>query len=64
MATSYPKGRHGGYVTGQRVPETAYYEDQYGFISHHEAHCTFPPCIGRKGESAERKLVRPAAATA
>lgn len=44
--------------TGQRVPVTGNYRDQYGVVSHHEVHRTFPPCIGRKGEGAFRYLVR------
>ena len=64
MSVSRPKGTHGRWKTGQRVPETGNYEDQYGFVSHHEQHSTFPPCIGRKGENADRVLVRFAAATA
>lgn len=43
--------------TGQRVPVTSDYKDQYGFVSHHTVHGTFPPCIGRKGECAYRKRV-------
>lgn len=45
--------------TGHRVPVTGDYRDQYGVVSHHEAHRTFPPCIGRKGEGALRTLIRP-----
>jgi len=43
--------------TGQRVPVRGWYRDQYGYLSFHEAHHTFPPCIGRKGECAYRWLV-------
>lgn len=43
------------YKTGQRVPQSGTYVDQYGFRSHHERHATFPPCIGRKGECAYRR---------
>lgn len=42
--------------TGQRVPFDGHYIDQHGRTSFHEAHHTFPPCIGRKGESAVRRL--------
>ena len=42
------------FKTGQRVPWTGEYVDQYGAASFHEAHSTFPPCIGRKGECAYR----------
>lgn len=61
---SKPLGLHGGFKTGQRVPETGNYVDQYGTVTHHDKHSTFPPCIGRKGECAERKLVGSAARTA
>jgi hypothetical protein len=44
--------------TGMRVPVTDNYVDQYGVISFHLAHHTFPPCIGRKGECAYRTIVR------
>ncbi len=44
------------YKTGQRVPETGNYRDQYGIVSYHVVHRTFPPCIGRKGECAMRVL--------
>lgn len=43
--------------TGMRVPVDGTYIDQYGFTSFHEAHHTFPPCMGRKGECAYRTLV-------
>ena len=43
--------------TGNRVPFRGTYKDQYGYVSEHEAHHTFPPCIGRKGECAYRTLV-------
>lgn len=45
------------YKTGMRVPVDGHYRDQYGFVSYHEAHRTFPPCIGRKGECANRVWV-------
>lgn len=44
--------------TGNRVPMTGEYVDQYGYHSTHYIHGTFPPCINRKGECAFRKLVR------
>jgi len=47
------------FKTGMRVPVTSWYVDQYGYVSHHEAHRTFPPCIGRKGECAYRTLLHP-----
>ena len=45
------------YKTGMRVPVTGNYRDQYGVTSRHDAHHTFPPCIGRKGECAHRTLI-------
>lgn len=45
------------FKTGMRVPVKGDYVDQYGVVTHHEAHRTFPPCIGRKGECAFRRLV-------
>lgn len=44
------------YKTGMRVPFSGNYIDQHGVSSFHEAHRTFPPCIGRKGECALRRL--------
>jgi hypothetical protein len=58
-----PLGPRGTFKTGQRVPWDGAYVDQYGVMSHHAAHTTFPPCIGRRGECAYRKLIE-AAATA
>lgn len=58
-----PKGPNGSWKSGQRVPFTGDYTDQYNFVSHHDAGATFPPCIGRKGECAYRRQVT-AAATA
>lgn len=46
------------YKTGMRVPVSGFYRDQHGFISFHEEHRTFPPCIGRKGECADRILIK------
>jgi hypothetical protein len=50
--------RSPSFKTGERVPVTGLYVDQYGVHSFHQAHRTFPPCIGRKGECAYRKFVR------
>lgn len=47
------------FKTGQRVPVDATYIDQYGVVTFHQAHRTFPPCAGRKGECAWRTLVQP-----
>ena len=63
-----PLGPHDSWKTGQRVPVTGDWADQYGLVSHHTEGGTFPPCLGRKkGDSVEcafRHLVRSAAATA
>jgi hypothetical protein len=45
------------FKTGQRVPTTGVYRDQFGTKSRHEAHHTFPPAIGQKGACAWRVLV-------
>jgi len=57
-----PKGPNETWKTGQRVPTTDIYVDQYGVASHHEEGRSFPPCIGRKGECAFRKPYRAVAA--
>ncbi|MCD5419778.1 hypothetical protein LRS71_09450 [Rhodococcus pyridinivorans] len=62
--THHPLGPNGSWKTGQRVPADGNYVDQYGFVSTHEKHASFPPCIGRKGEVAYRKLVSSAADSA
>lgn len=59
-----PKGPNGTWKTGQRVPETGSWVDQYGDVYRFEAGHTFPPCIDRKGECAFRTLLTAAAATA
>lgn len=51
------KGPGGTYKTGQRVPTTGRWVDQHGVTSWHAAGATFPPCIGRKGECANRKPI-------
>jgi hypothetical protein len=57
-------GPDGTYKTGQRVPLTGSWVDQYNVTTTHEAGGTFPPCIGRKGECAFRRPWVQAAATA
>lgn len=52
-----PLGPDGRWKTGQRVPETGNYVDQYGVVTHHEVGATFPPCLDRKGECAYRLFV-------
>lgn len=59
-----PKGPDGAWKTGQRVPFTGAYVDQYGVVTNHEVGATFAPCIDRKGECAYRHLIEAAAATA
>ncbi|WP_324649876.1 hypothetical protein [Georgenia sp. H159] len=54
MTKHDPLGPNGRWKTGQRVPSTGLYFDQYNVVTHHEAGATFPPCIGRKGEAAYR----------
>lgn len=58
-----PKGPDGAWKTGQRVPWTGYWTDQYGRTTHHAAGATFPPCIDRKGECAFRRPLNLTAAT-
>lgn len=52
-----PLGPNGTWKTGQRVPFTSRYVDQYGVPSTHFVGDTFPPCVGRKGVCAYRKPV-------
>lgn len=52
--------RAGTYKTGQRVPITGWYVDQYGRTTFHEKYRTFPPCLDRKGECAFRRLTQAA----
>ena len=60
-----PLGPNGSWKTGQRVPFTGEWMDQYGQINHFEVYTTFPPVVARKGgECAFRRLIRRAAATA
>lgn len=59
-----PMGFGGRWKTGQRVPSTGSYVDQHGVVSFHEAHATFPPCIGRKGACAWRLPFRATRQTA
>lgn len=51
-----PLGPDGLWKTGQRVPFTGIWIDQFGASSHHEEGGTFPTCIGRKRECAYRYL--------
>jgi hypothetical protein len=63
MSNRMPLGPGGTYKTGQRVPVTGDWADQYGVVIWIEQGNTFPPCIDRKGECAYRSLIA-AAATA
>jgi hypothetical protein len=45
-----PLGPGETWKTGQRVPVTGDWTDQYGVVTRHEQGATFPPCFGRKGE--------------
>jgi len=53
-----PLGPGDTWKSGQRVERSGIYTDQYGVESLHLIHSTFPPCIGRKGEGALRRLIR------
>lgn len=53
-----PKGPNGEWKTGQRVPVTGIWSDQYGMTTIHTVGGTFPPCIDRKGECAYRELIQ------
>jgi hypothetical protein len=55
-----PKGPNNTFKTGQRVPWSGTYVDQYDVPSRHKAGKIFPPCLGRRGECAYRKLVKAA----
>lgn len=58
--TNRPLGPNGTWKTGQRVPATGLWQDQYGQVQMFHEHGTFIFCIGRKGEVAFRKLIRAA----
>lgn len=65
MSTRHlPKGPSGTWKTGQRVPTSGTWADQYGTVYHFTQGSTFPPCIDRKGECANRFLVVEDAVTA
>lgn len=53
-----PLGPNGRWKTGQRVPVSGTWTDQYGLVTYHEKGSTFPPCIDRKGECAHRELIQ------
>lgn len=52
-----PKGPAGSWKTGQRAPITGYWKDQHGQVIHIEVGRTFPPCLDRQGECANRHLL-------
>jgi hypothetical protein len=60
----WPQGPNESWKTGQRVPWSGVWVDQYGVVARFELGRTFPPCIDRKGECAFRYLVENVAATA
>ena len=64
MRRHRPLGPGGIFKTGQRVPASGEWADQYGLVTTHEVGATFPPCLDRKGECAFRHLVKSAAGTA
>lgn len=53
-----PLGPGGTWKTGQRVQQDGHYADQFNVITTHYEGDTFPPCVGRKGEGANRRLVQ------
>lgn len=53
-----PLGPEGTWKTGQRVPSSGLWTDQYGQVNRFEVHSTFPPVVARKGgECAYRRFV-------
>ena len=59
-AINRPLGPGGTWKTGQRVPESGNWQDQYGQVSWFNKYGTFICCIGRD-EGAFRTLIRAAA---
>ena len=60
-----PLGPNNSWKTGQRVPFTGNYRDQYGQVNHFEENTTFPPVVARKGgECAFRHFVSAVEVTA
>lgn len=59
MTSHVPLGPGETWKTGQRVPESGLWADQYGDVNHFEGGRTFPPCLGIKGACAFRYLVQP-----
>lgn len=53
-----PLGPDGTWKTGQNVPVSGLWVDQYDVVTHNYQGDTFPPCIDRKGECAYRELVQ------
>lgn len=53
-----PLGPNETFKTGQRVPISGWWMDQYKVVTFHSEHHTFPPCIDRKGECAYRDLIQ------
>jgi len=42
-----PLGPNDSWKTGQRVPSTGNYRNQYGQVVRFDIGTTFPPCVGR-----------------
>lgn len=60
-----PLGPNDSWKTGQRVPLSGNWVDQYGQVNRFEAYSTFPPVVARKGgECAYRRFVRSVEQTA
>ena len=57
-ARNRPLGPNNSWKTGQRVPFTGDWVDQFGQVNRFEATSTFPPVVARKGgECAYRRFV-------
>jgi len=64
-ARNRPLGPNSSWKTGQRVPFSGDWVDQYGQVNRFEANSTFPPVVARKGgECAYRRFVREIRVTA
>lgn len=62
---SRPLGPNDTWKTGQRVPSSGNWVDQYGQVNRFEMHSTFPPVVARKGgECAYRRFVQAVQETA
>lgn len=59
-----PLGPNGTWKTGQRVPFTGFWCDQYGQVNFFEKHSTFPPVVAHDGGPVAYRTFIKAAATA